>query len=237
VVRADGTGERRLTTDPTDDIGPAWSPDGRRIAFRTLGPEPNEDEIWSIAADGSDASLLSRDPGAADDLTSGGGAWAVDGRIAFMRAENPPADSDPFLREMLASTTVLLVTMLVAFVAVLLARTRPPFGAFALLLGIPTAALGTVADGAEFIPAAVVAGLIVDVLVRFAPDRWKIAAAGAGSAAAFVVSAEITVAVTHAALAWPFSLVTGVVVAAAAIGWGLAAVSGGLKAGATRVGS
>jgi Tol biopolymer transport system component len=235
VIGVDGKGEQRLTTDPTDDLGPAWSPDGRRIAFRTLGPGPNQDEIWSIAADGSEPSLLTRDPGAADDLTSGGGAWAADGRIAFMRAENPPADADPAVREMLATTTVLLVTMLVAIMAVLLARTNPPFGAFAVLLGISTTILGLTAGGGEFIPGAFVAGLIVDILVRFSPDRWKIGAAGAGSAAAFVVSAEITVAVVHTDLAWPFSLVTGVVVLAAAIGWGLAAVNGGLKTGGSGV--
>jgi hypothetical protein len=229
VVRADGSGKQRLTTDPAQDLTPAWSPDGKRIAFRRLGDQPNVDEIWSIAADGGDEELLSRDPGAADDVTSGGGAWAADGRIAFMRAENPPADADPMVREMLATTTVLLVTILVAIMAVLLARTGPPFGAFALMLGIATTILGLIADGTEYIPAAFVAGLVVDVLVRFSPDRSKIGVAGAGLAAAFVVSAEITVAVVHTDLAWPFSLVTGVVVAAAAIGWGLAAVSGGPK--------
>jgi hypothetical protein len=229
VVGVDGSGEQRLTTDPADDIGPAWSPDGRRLAFRRLGPGPNDNEIWSIAADGSDAALLSRDPGAADDLTSGGGAWAADGRIAFMRAENPPADADPGIRETLATTTILLVTMLVAIMAVLLARTRPPFGAFAVLLGISTTIVGLTADGTEYIPGAFVAGLIVDILVRFSADRWKVGMAGAGLAAAFVVSAEITVAVVHADLSWSFSLVTGVVVAAAAIGWALAAASGGLK--------
>jgi len=235
VIGADGSAVQRLTTDPTDDIGPAWSPDGRRIAFRTLGPGPNSDEIWSIAADGSEPSLLTRDPGAADDLTSGGGAWAADGRIAFMRAENPPADADPFIREVLATTTMLLVTTLVALLAVLLARTGPPFGAFALLIGIPTTFAGLIADGAEFIPAAFAAGLVVDMLVRFAPDRWKIVVAGAGLAAAFVVSAEITVAIVHTELAWSFSLVTGLVVAATLIGWGLAAVSGGLKTGGSGV--
>jgi Tol biopolymer transport system component len=235
VIGADGSGEQRLTSDPADELEPAWSPDGTRIAFRRLAGPPPGGEIWSMAANGSDQRELSRDPGAADDVTSGGGAWSTDGRIAFMRAENPPGDSDPLIREVLATTTVLLATMLVAFIAVLLARTGPPFGAFALLLGIPTAIIGTTGDGVEFIPAAVVAGLIVDVLVRFAPDRWKIAAAGAGSAAAFVVSSEITVAVTHTNLAWSFSLVTGVVVAAAAIGWGLATAIGGRAAGGTEV--
>jgi Tol biopolymer transport system component len=235
VIEADGSAEQRLTTDPSDEIGPAWSPDGRRIAFRRLGPEPSDNEIWSMAANGGDPQPLSRDPGAADDLTSGGGAWAADGRIAFMRAENPPADADPMVRETLATTTVLLVTILVAIMAVLLARTGPPFGAFAVLLGISTTILGLTADGAEYIPGAFVAGVIVDTLVRFSPDRWKIGVAGAGLAAAFVVSAEITVAVVHTDLSWSFSLVTGVVVAAAAIGWGLAAVSGGLRTGGSGV--
>jgi len=229
VVRADGSGQQRLTTDPAQDTEPAWSPDGKRIAFSRLDEQANTHEVWSIAADGSDAALLSRDPGAADDLTSGGGAWAADGRIAFLRAENPPADADPGVRETLATTTILLVTMLVAIMAVLLARTDPPFGAFAVLLGISTTIAALTADGAEYIPGAFVAGLIVDILVRFSPDRWKIGVAGAGLAAAFVVSSEITVAVVHTDLSWSFSLVTGVVVAAAAIGWGLAAATGGLK--------
>lgn len=37
IVRADGTGERRLTFDPAEDITPTWSPDGSRIAFRRVG--------------------------------------------------------------------------------------------------------------------------------------------------------------------------------------------------------
>ena len=235
VIGADGSGKQRLTSDPADEIEPAWSPDGRRIAFWRRGTPPVTGEIMSIAADGSDPRLLSRDAGAGDDLTSGGGAWSADGRIAFMRAENPPAIADPMIREQLATTTMLVATMLVAVMAVLLARTFPPFGAFTVLFGISTTILGLVADGAEFVPAALVAGLVVDVIVRFAAVRWKVAAAGSASAAAFVVSSEITVAWVHTNLAWPFSLVTGVVVAAAAIGWGLAAALGGRDPGGTEV--
>jgi Tol biopolymer transport system component len=229
----DGGNEKRLTTDPGQDLEPSWSPDGARIAFRRISDQADGDGIWSIAADGTDERLLSRDPGAADDLTSGGGAWAPDGRIAFMRAENPPADTHPLVREDLATAGLLLTAILVAFVAVLLANIGPPFGSFAVLLAVPAALFGAAADGLQFIPGAVVGGLLVDLMVRFAPDRWKVAVAGAGSGAAFVVGAEVTVALTTG-LSWSASLLAGVVVASAAIGWGLAVTLGRPLAPTTR---
>ena len=33
VTNADGSGRQRLTTNPGPDSDPAWSPDGRKIAF------------------------------------------------------------------------------------------------------------------------------------------------------------------------------------------------------------
>jgi Tol biopolymer transport system component len=222
---ADGRNQKRLTTDQGEELEPSWSPDGTRIAFRRLSDPPDEDGIWSMAADGTDEQLLSRDPGAANDLTSGGGAWAPDGRIAFMRGENPPADAHPLVREDLATAGLLVTAILVAFIAVLLASIGPPFGSFAVLIAGPTALFGAAADGLPFIPGAVVGGVVVDLLVRFAPDRWKVAVAGAGAAAAFVVGAEVTVALTTG-LGWSASLLAGVVVASAAIGWGLAVTLG-----------
>ncbi len=32
-MNADGSGQSRLTYNDVDDFSPAWSPDGRRIAF------------------------------------------------------------------------------------------------------------------------------------------------------------------------------------------------------------
>jgi TolB protein len=54
VARADGTELKRLTTSEADDRSPAWSPDGRWIAFvsdRSNRVE-HENEIWVVGADG-----------------------------------------------------------------------------------------------------------------------------------------------------------------------------------------
>jgi hypothetical protein len=228
VMGADGTNPTQITRGQGEDAEPSWSPDGKRITFRRGFGPPDGGEIWSVGVDGTDETLLSNDPGAANDLTSGGGTWAADGRITFMRAENPPANADPRVREDLAAAGILLTAMLLAFMAVLLAGIDPPFGGLALLIAAPTALFAAIVDQWRFIPAAAVGGLMVDVLVRFAPGRWKVAVAGAGSAAALVVGAEVTVAATGG-LGWSATLLSGVVVAAAAVGWGLAQAIGGAR--------
>jgi WD40-like Beta Propeller Repeat len=221
----------RLTHNPDEELEPSWSPEGKRIIFRRV-TDDDDGEILSIDADGNDERLLSRDAGSTDDLTSGGGAWAPDGRIAFIRGANPPANTHPLVREDLATAEILLSAMLLAFVAVLLASVAPPFGAFAVLIGVPTALLGAASDRAGFIPAAIMGGLAVDVLVRFAPERWKLVVAGGGSAAAFVVGAELTVFFT-AGIGWSASLLAGVVVAATAVGAALGEVVGHLRRAAS----
>ena len=47
VARADGTGVTRLTRLPGPDLSPAWSSNGRRIAWS------HEAEIWTMAASGA----------------------------------------------------------------------------------------------------------------------------------------------------------------------------------------
>jgi len=221
-IDSDGRNEVRLTQGPDAELEPSWSPDGKRIVFRRV-TDHDGGEILSIDSDGNDEQMLSRAEGSADDLTSGGGAWGPDGRIAFTRANDPPADTAPLVREDLAAAAMLITAIVLAFVAVLLASTNPPFGAFAVLIGGPTALVAAAGDQTRFIPGAIVGGLVVDILVRFAPDRWRIVAAGAGSAAVYVVSAEVTVALTSG-MGWSASLMTGVVVAVAAAGWGIAEV-------------
>jgi TolB protein len=75
-VNADGSGLKRLTTSPREDFDPAWSPDGRRIAFRSMRDGNNE--VYVMNADGSRQRDVSRDP--ADDW---GPAWTSGGKVLW----------------------------------------------------------------------------------------------------------------------------------------------------------
>ena len=60
VVRADGRGQQRLTSDPAVDGRPAWSPDGRKIAFTRRVYGVDEWQIYVMNADGSSQRRLTR---------------------------------------------------------------------------------------------------------------------------------------------------------------------------------
>jgi TolB protein len=74
-MNSDGSARTRLTTASADDVDPAWSPDGREIAFSryTNGAL----RIWVMNADGSDQRSL----GVAGDQPS----WAPDGSMLAFR--------------------------------------------------------------------------------------------------------------------------------------------------------
>jgi TolB protein len=82
TLEANGAGMRTLfDVAGTYDSAPAWSPDGRRIAFESnadvAGANPEHDmEVWVMAADGSGPVQLTRN--AARDE---GPAWSPDGRL------------------------------------------------------------------------------------------------------------------------------------------------------------
>jgi hypothetical protein len=79
TINADGTGQVKVTNDPTVDQDPAWSPDGTRIAFSRSVVNTNYVEIHLVNVDGSGLGQL----------TTGGmdarfPTWSPDGtRIAF----------------------------------------------------------------------------------------------------------------------------------------------------------
>jgi ketosteroid isomerase-like protein len=64
VMRADGTGVRRLTRSPGRDAHPVFTPDGRSILFQSPRGNPDGNiDLWSMHADGADPRRLVEAPG------------------------------------------------------------------------------------------------------------------------------------------------------------------------------
>ena len=78
---ADGSGQTGLTSDPTNDIEPAWSPDGTKIAFASDRPDGRVHNIYVMSAtDGSAQTALTSNTS----FDSRFPAWSPDGtKIAF----------------------------------------------------------------------------------------------------------------------------------------------------------
>ena len=74
-----------LTDSAEGETGPAWSPDGARIAFWYRGPQDyGSPELYVMGADGSNIVRIDSDPvaGARDP------AWSPDGQlIAYVRVQ------------------------------------------------------------------------------------------------------------------------------------------------------
>jgi TolB protein len=84
LVKTDGTGVQQLTDDPGVAERPAWSPDGRKIAYAYYPPGwtgPEDASVWIMNADGSGKARLMN--AAVKGIYP---SWSPDGkRIAFVR--------------------------------------------------------------------------------------------------------------------------------------------------------
>jgi TolB protein len=60
VINADGTDERELTNNPSDDYFPAWSLNGTKIAF--CSKRDGNPEIYVMNPDGSNQIRVTNNP-------------------------------------------------------------------------------------------------------------------------------------------------------------------------------
>ncbi len=78
TAKPDGTDAKRLTRNEYDDVAPAWSPDGRRIAF-VSDRDGYPQGMYTMNPDGSDVRRIAPGSGGVPTLV-----WSPDGRhIAF----------------------------------------------------------------------------------------------------------------------------------------------------------
>jgi Tol biopolymer transport system component len=78
-MNADGTAKARLTTSPSEDCAPSWSPDGNKIIFQSLR-DGQHYQIYSMNADGTNQVNLGNGVG-----NDGRSSWSRDGsKIAFV---------------------------------------------------------------------------------------------------------------------------------------------------------
>jgi dipeptidyl aminopeptidase/acylaminoacyl peptidase len=88
----DGTSSRRLTTAPAADRGPAWSPDGKWIAFEST--RSGISQIWLLPLEGGEPKQFTT-------LVTGAeqAVWSPDGSsIAFVSEVFPEFSAFPFRR-------------------------------------------------------------------------------------------------------------------------------------------
>ncbi len=97
LVRADGSGLRRLTTHPAGDHGACWSPDGQSIFF--LSTRSGSSQVWRIGIDGGEAEQVT-----ALALDAGNLVLSPDGRFLALTMEVFPGSSPEDTKKRLDET-------------------------------------------------------------------------------------------------------------------------------------
>ncbi len=90
LISSTGTGMRKFTSHPGNDVNPRWSPDGKTIAF--VSNRSGDGQIWLIGVNGGEArQLTTLSTGASNPV------WSPDGKmIAFVSTVSPEFSDKPF---------------------------------------------------------------------------------------------------------------------------------------------
>ena len=88
VMDGDGRNQRRVTVNPASDRHPAWSPEGKKIAFVSNRNNRNKGhrQIWAIDADGKNPNRLT------DGLVDSFPDWSPDGKKILYDAHLDPEE-------------------------------------------------------------------------------------------------------------------------------------------------
>lgn len=80
VMSLDGSGLHTVTSEPGDERGPSWSPDGQRLAFYGAEADQSNFDIFVVNADGTELRDLTSSP----DVDERYPTWSPDGtQLAF----------------------------------------------------------------------------------------------------------------------------------------------------------
>ncbi len=166
LIHPDGSGWTRLTFDGASDLAPAWSPDGARISFAS--DRTGESDLYVMGVDGSGVENLTRNPGAHDAWA--GASWSADGSaIATNTSGHTPFWLEPFVRQALGASALLIQAALISgFVLLILRHGRVPLGALTILIGLSGALMTLISDNFWYIAVAIIAGAAGDLIAALA---------------------------------------------------------------------
>jgi TolB protein len=218
VAAADGSGVTALASGDGDNYMPSWSADGSQVAFTSN--RTGDFEVFVVSASGGEARNISQNPGSDDGWDTPD--WTPDGSTILYPSQGvTPAWRDAFVRQGFGAAGILIAATLLAG-AIVFARRRGrlPFGAYTVLVAAPLIMATVLRDEYRFIPTALGAGLLADLVVRaWPPGRSRLGDA----LVAFLIPAIffalyfLTVVATGG-LGWSIHLWIGAIVLAGIIG-------------------
>jgi dipeptidyl aminopeptidase/acylaminoacyl peptidase len=88
-VNLDGSGSVQLTNGAEGENGPAWSPDGARIAFLARRGAAEETQIFLIPNSGGEAIQLGKHPTSVSNIT-----WSPDGTLIYFVAADEKTEEE-----------------------------------------------------------------------------------------------------------------------------------------------